>query len=171
MIGGSVRNTLAFAVTAVLLTASAGTKASEDAHGLFESRCALCHGDHAGAFARQSLYLAEDGPRGRSSGSSVEAFLPSHAGGHSAEVVTKLTEMFRHQLAAGGVYERRCRICHDKARDLARGELIVIDARLVGRYTGRDIRSFLDAHGRLEPTEVTPLYELLRWQVESATED
>ncbi len=150
------------------LVAFAEAAGAEDPHALFESRCAACHGEHAGTFARDSLVMAEDGVRGRDNGRPVEAFLLSHRGGLPADDAAQLTEMFRLQLAAGGVYEQRCRICHLRARDLARFTLFVGESGLVGRYTGRDIRAFLGIHGRLEAEEIEPLYDLLLWQAETA---
>lgn len=150
----------------IAFTEAAG---AEDPHALFESRCAACHGEHAGSFARDSLVMAEDGVRGRSNGRPVESFLLSHRGGLPTDGAAVLTEMFRLQLAAGGVYERRCRICHLRARDLARHTLFVDQSGLVGRYTDRDIRAFLSVHGRLEADEIGPLYDLLLWQVETGT--
>ena len=160
----------AVAVATTILFTAAATARAEDAHALFESRCATCHGPHAGAFARESLVLDEHVPRGRESGAPVAGFLLRHAGGQSAETADLLTEMFRLQLSAGGVYERRCRICHDRARDLARHTLILRQDTLAGRYTGRDIHAFLQDHGRLASSEIEPLFDLLKWQLESAEE-
>ena len=148
---------------------AAGLVRADDAHTLFETDCATCHGPHAGAFTRDSIIVAEDGLRGRQNGALLATFLRKHAGGRTAEDVFKLLDMFRHQVAAGGVYAKRCRICHERARDLARHELKVVEGRLVGRYTQRDIAHFLARHGRLQPDERAPLLALLLWQVESAT--
>ena len=151
------------------MTAQSGTPAySADPHEIFESRCALCHGEHAGRFTRESIVLRDGVLQGRNSGAALEPFLASHVGGQDAETVALLTEMFRLQLASGGLFEARCRICHERARDLARLTLVLRNGGLIGRYSGRDIRSFLDRHGRLSAREAETLHALLRWQLETA---
>ena len=136
-----------------------------DPHSLFESRCEACHG-HAGAFARETLRLSDGVVRGAWTGRDMAAFLPTHRGTLTSEETTSLLDMFRRQITWGGVFQARCRICHDSARALARHHLVIRQGRLLGRYTGGDIADFLAGHGRADAAEQAVLVELLHWQLE-----
>jgi hypothetical protein len=132
-----------------------------DLHALFEARCARCHG-HAGAFARAKLAIVAGDLVGRESGRPVTAFLPTHFGRPSPAEVTGLRDMLARQVAAGGLFAEHCVLCHVRARDLVRESLLLVDGRLVGRYSGRAIADFLEVHGRLAPAERPVVLESLR---------
>lgn len=137
-----------------------GAGAAEDFHQLFEARCALCHG-HAGAFARATLERVDGVLRGRKSGREVAAFLPGHLGRLDPEQVALFVAVFTKQIGSGALFQQRCAICHVRARDLARASLVVVEGRLLGRYSGRDIEAFLQGHGRASETEAAELHRAL----------
>ena len=135
-------------------------EAAEDFHELFERRCAACHG-HAGDFARESLVIVEGELRGRESGRPVRAFLATHRGGLAPETAALFTEVLFRQVESGGLFQTHCAICHVRARDLVQARLIVVDGRLLGRYSGADMGVFLRGHGRATEEEADRLYDAL----------
>lgn len=153
---------LAAGLSIFLLAGTAGA-ADVDPHALFEDRCSGCHG-HAGSFARERLQIADGELMRGAAGSPVAPFLAGHMGGQSPDEVAALVDMMTRQLSSHALFEERCRICHDRAHELARLELIVEDGVLRGRYTDRDIADFLLHHGRSTPEEAALLTEMLRWQ-------
>ena len=126
-----------------------------------------CHG-HAGAFARETLTLVDGVLRGAQSGRDISAFLPTHRGRPTPDETALLVDLFRRQVGWAGLFQARCRVCHDSARALARQRLIVRDGALRGRYSGRDIARFLARHGRTTAAERQILHEVLVWQLEAA---
>lgn len=102
----------------------------------------------------------------REGGEPVASFLTGHMGGQGAAEIDALVEMMTRQIESHALYEERCRICHDRARELARLELIIRDDVLRGRYTDRDIARFLLSHGRSSADEAALLTGMLRWQRE-----
>lgn len=157
-------------MAALVLALLAPQAIAADPHALFEQRCGRCHG-HAGPFARQALGLEGGELVARKSGQPVAVFLKGHMGGLDAAGIAALVETFEHQLRWDGVYQRRCRQCHDDASRLARRYLVLGDGgRLRGRYSGQDTEAFLGWHGRLRPDEVPVIIEMLRWQLEVAPE-
>ena len=67
------------------------------------------------------------------------------------------------------LFEARCGACHGHAGDLARDTLVVVDGALMGRETGNDIRTFLNAHyGGLSDDESAVLYDMMFRQVAAA---
>jgi mono/diheme cytochrome c family protein len=146
------------------LAAAAG---SSDPHALFEQQCGACHG-HAGQLARDALVVVGGQLRTRSSNLELGQFLRRHSRSLSEEGAAVLQDMFLRQIEFGGLFQERCRICHDRASQLARKELIIEGDRLRGRYSGRDIREFLLGHGRLTPEEAETVDRMLRWQLETA---
>ena len=144
---------------ALALLIGAAPASALDFHALFEARCLACHG-HAGPFVRE--YLRLDGDRvTRGNGRPLAPFLARHSGGLSDEEIALFLRVFARQIASGGLYRDRCEICHDRARELARLELVIREGRLVGRYTGRDIAGFLTWHGRLDAAEAALMTEAL----------
>jgi len=133
-----------------------------DMHAMFEKRCGACH-DHAGELARQSLTLRGSKLVGRESGARVEGFLLTHRGGVSAGEARDLAAMFRRQVDAAGRFQVQCAICHVRAVDLARHDLIFEGGRLRGRYSGRDIGEFLVGHGRLDRQGASFFNDHLGW--------
>ncbi len=146
---------------------SGQTKADSDPHRLFEERCGGCHG-HSGEFARKTLFLKEGELRGIESGRDIETFLPRHRGRLTAAEAAIIYGALLRQVETGGLFQERCRICHLRARDLARDKLIVAGDDLQGRYSGNDVRAFLDRHGRLTPKERDVVYDMLFWQLKPA---
>ncbi|WP_146193044.1 hypothetical protein [Maritimibacter sp. 55A14] len=96
-----------------------------------------------------------------SDGQDIEAFLAHHKGGLQGAELELFLEVFRAQLATGGLYRERCIFCHDPARDFARLNLIHRDGQLLGRYTGHDIAAFLPGHARLTEAEAARMTETL----------
>jgi hypothetical protein len=131
-----------------------------DFHEIFESRCLSCHG-HAGEFARTTLIEIDGVLTGIRSGRNIADFLRRHAGGSSPSEITLFVGVFIAQVNSGGFYKERCQICHDRAYDLARLRLIQREGRLVGRYTGRDMASFLPNHARMTAGEADRMLEAL----------
>jgi hypothetical protein len=164
----AVDRIFALAVFAGALMGAAEAAEPLDPHALFEQRCGRCHG-HAGELARDKLAIVGDTLRGRSSGQELVPFLRRHGGGVNTAEAAALLDMFTRQVEAGGLFQERCRICHDPASGFARRTLIIDDdGRLRGRYTGNDIAEFLARHGRLRPEAIDPVVRMLRWQLESA---
>ncbi|MGI9421523.1 MAG: hypothetical protein ACR2RA_27150, partial [Geminicoccaceae bacterium] len=83
-----------------------------DPHELFEEKCGRCH-EHAGTFARKSLTIENGEVVGLRSGKAVLKTLPSHFGNLSDAEVGLIVDMFRRQIESGGLYQSRCRLCHD----------------------------------------------------------
>lgn len=135
-----------------------------DFHALFESRCGGCHG-HAGPFVSASLARRDNRLVSRRTGTDVRQFLAGHFGNPSEAERDLLLRGFALQVESGGLYRRKCYICHKDAKSLARLELILRDELLVGRYSGRSIAAFLEHHGRLAPDERAVIHRMLRWQL------
>ncbi len=136
-----------------------------DPHDLYEQRCSACHVPHAGDFVHDSLEQLGDKFVGRSSGKELRSFL---TGGHGKLAPPEVDVMVSHLasiLESGGLFRDKCRICHGRAIALARSKLILKNGRIVGRYTGRDIATFLEAHGRLEGDEIATVVRALRRQL------
>lgn len=134
-----------------LLTLTISDARATDFHEVFEDRCTSCHG-HAGTFAREKLAIV-DGILVSSRGKPLTSFLKRHAGRLTLDEIALFEDVFKKQITSDGLYEKRCTICHDSARTLARLELAVRDGVLIGRYTGQDIGEFLQQHGRLTAAE------------------
>lgn len=136
-----------------------------DPHRIYEERCGSCHASHAGTFVRENIVRQDGQLKTRSGGRDLSAFLNAGHGKLAAPEIAALLAHFESILLAGGVYEEKCRICHDRAVDLARLQLIIKEDRLLGRYTGRDIGKFLQEHGRLDPMEIEKMIAVLRRQL------
>lgn len=148
-------------LAAGLAMLAASGAAAANFHEIFETRCAACHGDHAGPFARSSLVEREGTLTGARTGRPVREFLARHAGGLSGEEIALFVDVFTAQLRSGGFYQERCGICHDRAYEFARLRLALRDGRLVGRYSGRDIAGFLPGHARMTGEEARRMLEAL----------
>ncbi|MBK1698347.1 hypothetical protein [Rhodovibrio salinarum] len=140
-----------------------------DPHQLYERSCGRCHEEHAREFVEKKLSLDDDGALVSQNGLKLEMFLKSGHGGLNTEE----TDIILDHLAAinrgHGLFEDKCRICHDRAYELARLKLFIQDDKLVGRYTDRDIEAFLTHHGRLTATEVPFMVETLRRQLQTTS--
>jgi hypothetical protein len=75
--------------------------------------------------------------------------------------ITLFVGVFIAQVNSGGFYKARCDICHDQAYDLARLRLIQREGKLVGRYSGRDMASFLPNHARMTAEEADRMLQAL----------
>ncbi|MGI9488073.1 MAG: hypothetical protein ACR2RF_19760 [Geminicoccaceae bacterium] len=136
-----------------------------DPHSLFEARCARCHQDHAGDFARETLLFKEGELIGKKSRKRVLDFLPNHHGKLTSGEVSALVEAFELQVRNDGLYREKCKICHDPASTLVRRTLVLRNEQLVGRYTDRNIKRLLAYHGRLSDEQQTVIYDMLVWHL------
>lgn len=157
---GYLAGTVVLLAGVFLLALTVSDARAVDFHTVFEDRCTSCHG-HAGAFVRENLAIV-DGTLASSRGKPLTNFLKRHAGGLTPDEIALFEEVFKMQIVADGLYEERCTICHDSARELARLELMVRDGVLIGRYTGRDIGEFMQLHGRLTSSEAERMTEALQ---------
>jgi hypothetical protein len=135
-----------------------------DPHKLFEEKCGRCH-EHAGTFAREKLTLENGEVLGLRSGKSVRKMLAGHYGELSNLEVDLILDMFRRQIESGGLFERKCRFCHNPASDFARRTLILRNGQLFGRYSGQSVEDLLTYHGRLEVDEGLLILDMLTWQL------
>ena len=138
-----------------------------DPHQIYENRCGHCHAAHAGDFVHDVLAPSNGGLKGLESGQDLRDLLDAGHGGLSAEDIEIL---YAHLIAvqrSGRLFHSRCRICHDRAVVLARERLTVVNGRLIGRYTKRDMEEFLWNHGRLDAGEVTRMIDVLKRQLKS----
>lgn len=141
-----------------------------DPHALYEAKCGGCHEEHARDFTENQLRLEDGRVLARRSGMALDRFLATGHGDVAPENLDVLVGHLSAVARAGGLFERKCRICHDRAVVLARRELVIRDGRLVGRYTGRDIEAFLTHHGRLTEHERAVMLDTLQRQLRTATE-
>ncbi|SLN28299.1 hypothetical protein PEL8287_01275 [Roseovarius litorisediminis] len=149
-----------FLYVAATVAAVADPVVGANFHELFEERCLSCHG-HAGPFMRDHVTLDEN-TLTSSRGQSLDDFLDHHAGGLSAPEKALFLDVFRAQITSEGLFESKCRNCHDRAFEFARLRLAIRDDRLVGRYSGNDIAEFLTRHGRLSGSEAQQMTNALR---------
>ena len=136
-----------------------------DAHEIYERSCGGCHAPHAGDFARETLSVKDGRVVGQRSGRDVEVFLGKGHGGVSPSEANALIQQFRNILRTGGIFDRKCRICHDRAVVLARANLVVCGGKLRGRYSGKDTDEFLSHHGRLEAEEIPTILDMFKGQL------
>ncbi len=152
-----------------LLGGSAVSAQTNDPHRLYEEHCAGCHPPHAGEFVQKNLLQADDEVVGRRSGKELRSLLASGHGklapGDSHVLVAHLVFV----LEGRALYREKCLICHDRGVVLARTKLILSDGMLVGRYTGREIETFLGNHGRLEGVEIPTIVQMLERQLITQT--
>jgi hypothetical protein len=136
-----------------------------DSHRLYEQRCAGCHAPHAGDFVRDNLVLSDDMLVGRKSGRDLQVVLESGHGKLTPNEIESIVTLMTNIQQSGRLFQEKCTICHDRAVNLARSELILKDGKLIGRYSKRDIEQFLYTHGRLSPDEVTKMVDVLKRQL------
>ena len=136
-----------------------------DPHRLYEDRCSGCHAAHAGDFVHGSIDYSSGGGIGRKTSKRLHEFLTEGHGGLSARQIDALLDLFLGVYKRGRVFRDKCRVCHDRATELARSRLIIRNGRLMGRYSGRDIEGFLSRHGRLEGAEVEMMTQTLESHV------
>lgn len=139
-----------------------------DPHLLYEQKCSRCHAPHAGDFVHDSLLLSGDKLLGQKSGEEVPVFLNTGHGNLTPEEIDAMVAFLTQIRKSGQLFHEKCLICHDRAAQFARITLEIEDGRLVGRYSGRDIKQFLKTHGRLETGEVSKIMTVLKRQLEIA---
>ncbi|PLX37691.1 MAG: hypothetical protein C0606_05260 [Hyphomicrobiales bacterium] len=140
-----------------------------DPHALYEARCVRCHPPHAGEFVPSALERDEDGTIvGKHRGAAIDDLLVNGHGRLSKEEVPVMLDHLTRIFELGSLFRNRCLICHDRAVDLARERLALKDGRVIGRYSGRDIATFLQSHGRLSLEEIAPVIDMLTRQIATA---
>ncbi len=153
---------------AVVCWASAAFAQAIDPHRVYEERCAKCHAPHAADLAHELLEAKDGKVVTRQSKRDLSAVVLRHRGTQQTDAeVGALIEMFARNLSSGSLYQRKCIVCHDKARDFARSRLVIDQGVLKGRYSGYLIEDFLEGHGRLTEAEVDQMVATLKWQVET----
>ncbi|WP_417684760.1 hypothetical protein [Roseibium sp.] len=136
-----------------------------DPHQIYERKCAGCHEAHAGDFVHDNVTTGDGKVIGRRSGRPVAAFL---ARGHGKLAPPERAVLIEHleQIArSGALFHDKCLVCHDRAVVFARSRLIGRQGKLVGRYSGRDVRAFLSNHGRVTAEEADTLTAILAYQL------
>ena len=141
-----------------------------DPHQLYERRCGGCHTPHAGSFVHESLIRSEGRILGRKSGREVRAFLEAGHGNLAADEIDVMVGHLTVIQQSGRLFHRKCRVCHERAKVLARRELILRDGELIGRYSERNMKTFLSNHGRLTKEEVPEMVEVLKRQLKTWAE-
>lgn len=146
---------------------SAAAATTIDPHALYERACSACHPPHSRDLAAGSLVRIDGRTLSAKSGKPVADLLMRHMGVKlSAEEIAALSRHFEAMLATGFLFQEKCIVCHERARELARLRLAIRDGKLVGRYSGVDIAAFLEQHGRLDGAEVAIMVATLRRQLE-----
>ena len=139
-----------------------------DPHAIYEQKCAGCHAAHGGDFARQSLKSVAAKTYGKRTGRALADILKGHKGTSlSAEETKALLDHFAAILKTGFLYQEKCLTCHVRAVDLARTWLIEKDGRVLHRFDGRNIATFLENHGRLNAEEKEAIVVMLRRQLQT----
>jgi hypothetical protein len=142
-----------------------------DPHELYEQRCSGCHAPHAGEFVHDNLKRLSNKIVGRDTGRELRSFL---AGGHGKLAPLEIDVIVAHLesiLEAGALFHQNCIICHDRAVVLARRQLVLRNGRLLGRYSGREIGTFLENHGRLKGAQIATVVEMLKGQLATQIAD
>ncbi len=129
--------------------------------GQFLKRCGACH-EGAGKLAEQSLLVVDGVLIGKDSGRDIRDFLAGHVGGLTGAQLEAVYRALLRIAQGGGRFRERCAICHVEASALAREKLILVEGQLQGRYSGRDIATFLAGHGTRDPEEAAFFDRLLR---------
>ena len=152
---------IAFAAGTVLVGSSLRAANHVDRPGLFQERCGACH-EGAGKLAEKSLFVVDGVLLGRESGGDIRDFLADHFGDLTGLELERVYRVLLRNAQDGGRFKERCAICHVEADALAREKLILVDGQLQGRYSGRDIGTFLTGHGTRSPEEAAFFERLLR---------
>lgn len=152
-------------LAALMFCATAAVAQSPDPHQIYEAKCATCHAAHAGEFAREKLHQSNGQLTIRGSSKDLRAFLEAGHGRLTPTEIEPLLTHLREINASGALFQRKCRMCHDRAVEFSRLNLKMSDGRLTGRYSNRDIAEFLLHHGRLEKDEVATMIEVLKRQL------
>ncbi len=151
----------------VMLTASVAQAQTVDPHAVYEQKCTRCHEDHARAFADQHLIVVEGRVIGKQRSRDLENFLINGHGKLDPSEVRPLVAHLKSVIGAGGLYQQKCRICHEPAVIFARIKLIIKDDKLLGRYSARGIAEFMAEHGRITQDEHPIIMDALKRQIET----
>ena len=152
-------------VFVLMLTVGIAQAQPVDPHRVYEQKCAGCHEDHARAFADQHLLVVDDRVIGKRRSRDLEAFLINGHGKLDPAEVAPLVSHLKSVIGAGGLYQQKCRMCHEPAVDFARIKLIIRNGKLLGRYSDREIAEFMTEHGRLTPAEHPIIMDALKRQL------
>jgi hypothetical protein len=152
-------------VALVLVAAGSAAADSIDPHQVYEQKCARCHEDHARAFADTHLLLRNDRVIGLKRGRDLETFLEKGHGKLDPVEVIPLVAHLKSVTGAAGLYQAKCRMCHEPAVDFARLNLIMDGGNLLGRYSKADIAAFMIHHGRIDETERLTIMDALKRQL------
>lgn len=104
-------------------------------------------------------------PVSQKTGRPIAELLAAGHGDLSPAETDALIAHFAAILDANGLFEAKCRVCHDRAVDLARRNLVLRGNHLFDRYTERDIEAFLATHGRLDAAEIETIVTMLKRQL------
>ena len=150
-----VRRYAAIAAVSVVAAASAqaadwGRNAPLPAQpGLYWQNCGGCHGS-AGRFAPARLTVVDGTLKVKGSGTPLPGFLATHPVRLTTEETRALVETLTTVVTEGAAFQQRCAICHGEVEAFARTHLVSRNGQLLGRYSGRHIRTFLPGHARLD---------------------
>lgn len=154
-----------------LLGDPAASAQAIDPHALYEQRCSHCHAPHAGEFVPDHLEHHGDAIVGRRTGKALHSFLSAGHGRLSADEIDVIVAHLAFILEQEALFRKHCLICHGRAVDLARSQLVIRNGTLMGRYTGRTTETFLEHHGRLQANDVARVVKMLERQLSSQTPD
>ena len=139
-----------------------------DPHLVYELRCSGCHTQHARDFVHDHLINLDGEVIGRKSGREVGAFLEAGHGLLGSWQIEAIVAHFKVIQKSGSLFYKKCFSCHGRAVEFARKQLAIVDGKLIGRRSQRDIEAFLGKHGRLEPDEIAKMITTLKRQLEGA---
>lgn len=152
-------------VIVLVLTAGVVRAGPVDPHRVYKQKCTGCHEDHARSFVEQHLLVKDDRVIGKRRSRDLEEFLIKGHGKLDTVEIRPLVAHLKSVVGADGLYERKCRMCHEPAVDFARIRLINQDGKLLGRYSGHDIDKFMINHGRVNQDEHVIIMDALNRQL------
>lgn len=136
-----------------------------DPHLVYEQNCAGCHVPHAGEFVAENLTISVGELVGKGSKRPVSDLLATGHGKLSEPEIEVLLQHFSTIQETGNLFRERCIYCHDRAVAFARGDLILRDGTLFGRYSKRNVEEFLPGHGRLDNSQAEMMVDVLKRQL------
>lgn len=146
--------------------AFSGAAQTIDPHALYEQKCARCHTPHARELVQRKLTQEGMGLAAARSGLPLNEFLSDHAGTNLTPAeIAALTAHFSAMMQSGWLFEQKCLICHDRAAKFARTFLIERGGKIWGRYSGREIETFMRGHGRLNKEQAAIIMSMFARQL------